>query len=294
MTAPSNLRGIACMVLAGGVFIGNDTCMKVVMEHAPPLQVLFMRGVAATLWCLPMVLVLGHGRQIPRIFNRWIMLRAAGEIFAVISFVLALPHMALADITAIYQISPLILLAGTALIFGERVGVLRMALVGVAIVGALMVAQPGASAASIYAVLGFMTAIGGAVRDLVARKVPRDVPVLVVALAMVLFVMVSAGIATSLFETWVAPEPRHVLLMLGAGAFLATGQFFIFLAFRYATAPTLAPFYYSFTVWALLAGFAVFGNVPNALAIAGMAVILASGLTVVVLDGRRHAYVISN
>ena len=278
------------MVLATGVLVANDTCMKAVMEYAPPLQVLFMRGVAAALWCFPLVLLLGHGAQIPRVFNRWILLRAAGEVFAVICFVLALPHMALADITAIYQVSPLILLAGTALIFGERIGKMRMALVGVGISGALLVAQPGATTASAYAVLGFATALGGAVRDIVARKVPRDIPVVVVALAMVLFVMVSAGIATSLFETWVPPRPQHLLLMAAAGAFLATGQFFIFIAFRYTTAPTLAPFYYAFTLWALAIGFAVFGNVPNALAIAGTVAILVSGLAVMLLDGTVPAH----
>lgn len=288
MTSHSNLRGIACVVLAAGAFIANDSCMKLVMADAPPLQVLFMRGAAAVLWCLPLLLVLGNGADVRHIFNRWVALRGACEVFAVVSFVLALVHMPIADITAIYQISPLLLVAATALIWGERIGPIRIMLIGAGIAGALLVAQPGGTAASPYAIFGFATAIGAAARDVVSRKVPRDIPALVVTFAMLVIVMIAAGLATVLFETWVAPRPQHLALMAAAGVFLMGGHFFIFLAFRYASAGTLAPFYYSFTVWALLAGFAIFGNVPNGLAVVGIALILAAGVTVTLLDGRSR------
>ena len=288
MTSHSNLRGIACVVLAAGAFIANDSCMKLVMADAPPLQVLFMRGSAAVLLCIPLLLILGYRADIRHMFNRWVALRGACEVFAVVSFVLALVHMPIADITAIYQISPLLLVAATALIWGDRIGPIRIMLIGAGIAGALLVAQPGGTAASPYAIFGFATAIGAAARDVVSRKVPRDIPALVVTFAMLVIVMLAAGSATVLFETWVAPQPQHLALMAAAGVFLIGGHFFIFLAFRYAKAATLAPFYYSFTLWALLAGFAIFGNVPNGLAVAGIAMILAAGLTVALLDGRAR------
>ncbi len=285
MTSHSNLRGIACVVLAAGAFVANDSCMKLVMADAPPLQVLFMRGSAAVLWCFPLLLILGYRADIRHMFNGWVVLRGACEVFAVISFVLALVHMPIADITAIHQISPLLLVAATALIWGERIGPLRIMLIAVGIAGALLVAQPGGTAASPYAIFGFATAIGSAARDVVSRKVPQHIPALVVAFAMLVIVMVAAAIATSLFETWVTPQPQHLALMAAAGVFLIGGHLFIFLAFRYASAGTLAPFYYSFTIWALLAGFVIFGNVPNGLAVAGIMLILAAGLAVTLLDG---------
>jgi len=288
MTSQSNLRGIACVALAAGSFVANDSCMKLVMADAPPLQVLFMRGAAAVLWCFPLLLILGKGADVRHIFNRWVALRAACEVVAVVSFVLALVHMPIADITAIYQLSPLLLVAATALIWGERIGPLRIVLIMAGIAGALLVAQPGGAAASPYAIFGFATALGAAARDVVTRQVPRDIPALVVTFAMLIIVMVAAGLATLLFETWVAPQPQHLALMAAAGVFLIGGHFFIYLAFRYAKAATLAPFYYSFTLWALLAGFVIFGNVPNGLAIAGIAMILAAGLTVALLDGKSR------
>ena len=76
-------------------------------------------------------------------------------------------------------------------------------------------------------------------------------------------------------------------MMLAAGLFLIGGHTFVFLAFRFARAAAIAPFYYTFTLWALISGVIVFGDIPNTLAVIGMLLILASGLTSVMLDQRR-------
>lgn len=287
MNVSSNLRGIACMVLASGTFVANDSFMKLVLADTPPLQVLFMRGVAATLWCVPLVFLLGYGRDILRVLNPWVLLRALFEIVAVVSFILALNHMPIGDITAIFQIAPLLVVVGAALIWGERIGGLRMVLIALAITGALFIAQPGSATASPYAAFGFLTAIGSASRDIAGRNVPQDIPGIVVALATIIAVMLTAGAATAAFETWTPPGTSNILMMLAAGLFLIGGHTFVFLAFRFAKAAALAPFYYTFTLWALISGLLLFGDIPNALAITGMLLILAGGLASVALDQRR-------
>lgn len=287
MDISPNLRGIACMVLASGTFVANDSFMKLVLADTPPLQVLFMRGIAATLWCVPLVFLLGYGRDILRVLNPWVLLRAFFEIVAVVSFILALGHMPIGDITAIFQIAPLLVVVAAALVWRERIGGFRILLIALAITGALLIAQPGSATASPYAAFGFLTAIGAALRDLAGRKVPREIPGLVVALATIIAVMAVAGLSTMAFEAWVMPGSANLLKMLAAGLFLVGGHTFVFLAFRFAKAAAIAPFYYTFTLWAVISGLLVFGDVPNALAIAGMLLILASGLASVTLDQRR-------
>ncbi|HLA02982.1 MAG TPA: DMT family transporter, partial [Aestuariivirga sp.] len=255
----SNLRGIVFMVLAGGTFVANDSFMKLVLADAPPMQVLFMRGLAAFLWCLPLVFILGYGRDIHRVVNPWVLLRAAFEILAVTSFILALNHMPIGDITAIFQISPLFVVIGVSLIWGEKIGPLRTVLIALGLTGALLVAQPGSTSASPYAAFGFLTAIGSALRDLAGRKVPHNIPGIVVALTTIIAVMVAAGLSTVGFETWVPPSNANILKMLAAGLFLVGGHTFVFLAFRFAKAAAVAPFYYTFTLWAMLSGLVVFG-----------------------------------
>ena len=285
----SNLRGIVFMVLAGGTFVANDSFMKLVLADTPPMQVLLMRGMAATLWCLPLVFMLGYGRDIHRVVNPWVLLRAAFEILAVTSFILALKHMPIGDITAIFQISPLLVVVGVSLIWGEKIGPVRTALIALGLTGALLVAQPGSTSASPYAAFGFLTAIGSALRDLVGRKVPHNIPGIVVALTTIIAVMVAAGVSTVSFETWVPPSNANILKMLAAGLFLVGGHTFVFLAFRLAKAAVVAPFYYTFTLWAMLSGFVVFSDIPNWLAMIGIALILGSGLASVALDQRTKA-----
>lgn len=288
MTPPQRLRGIASMLVATGAFVANDTCMKLAMADAPPLQVLVTRGLAACLWCLPLLIALGYGRHLRHVFNRWVLLRCAGEVCAIYCFIFALQHMGIADITAIAQTTPLMVLAGVSLIWGDRIGRLRLALVIAGIAGALLVAQPGGSAASPYALIGFGTAVGAAVRDIVSRKVDPAIPALIVTFATLLTVMSSAAIGMAIFETPVMPTARVAELMLVAGLLLIAGHFFIFMAFRLAPARVVSPFSYAFTIWAVISGYVIFNTVPNSLALAGMGLILAAGLGVILLEGRTR------
>ncbi len=287
MPKTSNLRGILFMILAAGTFVANDSFMKIVLADTPPMQVLVMRGLAATLWCFPLLFALGYKADIHRALNPWVLLRAFCEVIAIMNFILALAHMPIGDVTAIFQIAPLLVLIGVAVIWGERIGRIRMALIAVGVTGALLVAQPGSSTASPYAAFGFLTAVGSALRDLVGRKVPPNIPALVVAFTTIVVVMLAAATTNVFFETWVTPSPRNMAMMLAAGFFLMGGHTFVFLAFRHGAAGAVAPFYYTFTLWAVLSGLVVFGDVPNWLSVLGTALILVSGLASIALD-REH------
>jgi drug/metabolite transporter (DMT)-like permease len=287
MTSSSHLRGILAMLTAMGVLIGSDTCMKLALPDAPFFQLVVMRGIGGVLVCLLLLLVLGQGRDISRAVNPMLLARGACEVVANFAFTLALFNMAIADLTAIAQTCPLFVLLGAWLIWGERLQTPQLLLIGLGMCGALLVAQPGTSAASPYAVLGFFTAIAAAVRDLITRKVPGEIPALVVALT-VLAMLTLAGVAGMLlFETPVVPQPRTMGLMLFAGALMVGGHACVYLAYRIAPARTVAPFMYSLTLWAVLAGLLLFNDVPNPLAIAGMALVALAGLLIIFLDQRR-------
>ncbi|HEV7278559.1 MAG TPA: DMT family transporter [Devosiaceae bacterium] len=287
-TPVSNLRGIALMVLATCAFVVNDSFLKLVTDGLPPFQSLFLRGVSAAIWCVPLLLVTGNLRRLPQVGNRWVLARNSMELFAVLCFIVALANMPIADITALTQVAPMLLLIGVSIVYGERIGALRMVLIGLGFVGAVLVAQPGGAGVSPYAVLGFGTALGTALREIIARKVPAAIPGPVVATSAVLVVMVGALAAHLLFEQWVMPDGRHLLLLLASGFFLTIGHLTIFLAYRNGTTAAVAPFFYMFTVWAVISGLVVFGTFPNALAIAGILLILGSGVVIVTLDERRR------
>jgi drug/metabolite transporter (DMT)-like permease len=84
------------------------------------------------------------------------------------------------------------------------------------------------------------------------------------------------------------PAPRHILLMLLAGALMVGGHICIFIAYKVGPARSVAPFMYTLTLWAVLAGAILFNDIPNALAIAGMALVLLAGLLVIYADAQHR------
>ena len=144
------LRICGAMLVSAGAFVANDSCMKLALADYPPLEVLLLRGLAACLWCVPLVLIMGHGRNLGLLVNPWILGRSLCEVFAILCFINGLRHLPIADLTAIVQITPLIVLSAAALIWGDHIGPLRWLLIGLGIAGALLVAQPGATGARLH------------------------------------------------------------------------------------------------------------------------------------------------
>jgi drug/metabolite transporter (DMT)-like permease len=150
-----------------------------------------------------------------------------------------------------------------------------------------MVAQPGASGVSPAALLAFGAALLAAARDLIGRGVPTRIPVTVVIFATMLMVMVVAGAMSLGIETWAAPTGRHLTFLGLAGLFLALGHAGLLLAYRLGRTASVAPFFYCFALWGVVSGLVIWGELPNALALTGIALIAGSGVAIVVLDQRR-------
>jgi len=110
--ASANLKGIAFMVLSTGFFSANDAFMKLATVGLPPFEVLFLRGVMASLWALPVVLLTGNARGLPLVLNRWVLLRNSFELMPVLCFVVALANMPITALQALGHMSPVLLRLG--------------------------------------------------------------------------------------------------------------------------------------------------------------------------------------
>lgn len=276
------------MVLSMGVFVTSDSCMKLALENAPLFQLMLMRGIFSVSICLALIIAMGQAEHLPRMFDKWLVGRGLLEVVANLSFTFALAFIAIADLTAIVQTCPLFVLLGAWMFRGQRLDGPRLTLILLGIVGALMVAQPGLGAASPFAALAFLTAIASAVRDLITPNVPRDMPPLVATFTLLLVLAVTGAIGILAFETPVMPGSREILLMAIAGATGITGHFLLYMAYRIGDARTVAPFMYTLTIWAVLSGLILFGEVPNRLAAAGMALVALAGLAIIWLEGRAR------
>jgi drug/metabolite transporter (DMT)-like permease len=287
MGRSSNFTGIAAMLAGTGSFVVGDSFMKVVTSDLPPFEVLFLRGVAATLACGLLLVALGDWRLVSSALHPRALLRAAGETLSVLCYIVALARLPIADTIAILQTAPLILILSVAFLLRERVGAARVALALVGFAGAVLVAQPGSAGISAAALFAFASAVLIAARDLVGRGVPARIPVMVVTFATNAMVMVVAGLTSLGLESWRPPADWHLAFLGFAGLFVTLGHVGLLLAYRVGRTAAVAPFFYSFALWAVLSGVVVFGALPNAVALAGIALIAGSGVAIVLLDQRR-------
>ncbi len=286
MASGSNLRGIVYMVLASGCFTINNGLLKAAVIYLPPLEALFLRAVAAILLGVPVLLATAPAGSLRQMLDGRVLARNVVECAAAIAFVFAVANAPLADITALLQLTPMLVLLGAVVFFGDKVGGAAAALIVVALIGALLVAQPGGSGFQPYVLFALLSAALSAGRDLIGRKVAADVPALAVAMVLSLVSAVGIGALMLVFERWVVPSQPVLLLIAAASAFLTLAQLLLFQSFRVAETRAVVPFFYTGTLWALLVGLVMFGTLPNGLASIGICLFAASGVLVLLLDRR--------
>lgn len=284
MNHPSNLRGIGFMLLAGFVFVLNDSFMKLVLADLPPYETLVLRGVFGAGFALVFLGFSGELGKWRSCLNRFVFLRAALEACAILTYILALARAPIGDVTAIFQTTPLLVILGMVLIHREQASIWRIGLVILGFAGALLVAQPGQGTISPFVMLAFVTAVFAALRDLAGRYIPRTVSPMLSTFVTIVIVGTSSALCGFIFESWTLPQKSHWILSVGAGLFMMLGHFFTLLAYKNASAQAVAPFYYSFMVFAVAMGFVFFGDIPNVLALVGMAIIMGSGLIIASME----------
>ena len=286
MNHPSNLRGIGFLLLAGLVFVLNDSFMKLALGHLPPYEVLVLRGLSGAVFAALFLISSGEITKWRACVDRFVLLRAGLETGAILTYILALAHAPIGDVTAIFQTTPLLVILGMVIIHREQASFWRIGLVILGFCGALLVAQPGQGTISPFVMFAFVTTVFASLRDLAGRRIPKSVPALYSTLVTILVVALGALICGMMWESWTMPNAQGFGLTFAAGLFMMLGHLFTLLAYKNASAQAVAPFYYSFMILAVVMGYFIFGDVPNALAVVGMAIIMGSGLVLVGLERR--------
>lgn len=276
--AAGNLRGAVFMVAATASFTSGDALIRLATSEIPLFQVLFLRGLVSVALLGVLSWTAGaHRMAIAPGQRRLIGWRSAAEACAMIPFFIALAHMPFANVTALLQALPLTMTLAGALFLGEPVGWRRLVAIGLGLVGVLMIVQPGGEDFSAYSFLVLVSVCFVTFRDLSTRRIQGHIPAAFLALLMAAFAVVASG-ALSLLAPWAPVTLRGALLILGAGTLIAFGYMCAALAMRHGEIGFVSPFRYIALVWAVLIGFFVFGEWPNALTLAGAALVVGTGL----------------
>jgi drug/metabolite transporter (DMT)-like permease len=273
-----NTRGILAMSASVVVFIFNDALIKLAAESVPSVQAIGVRGVFATLWCALALLASGAWRQIGAAAHPYVLLRGLLEAAAAIVYLVALFHIPFAIATAVNLSTPLVLTVLAVLMLREDVRWRRWSAVILGFAGVLLVIQPRPGDLNTWTWVALVGTFIGAFRDVLTRYLPPGVPTLVVSFTTAITVAI-AGCGGALLEGW-QPMSGHALgFIVASSLLLATGYQLLVVALRSgAEISVIGSFRYGSILWAIAIGYVVWGDVPNALALFGIAVIVASGL----------------
>jgi len=278
------IGGITLAILATACFTLNDTVLKLAMQDIPPFQAMALRSLTVVLVGLLLLRPIGYRQSLQMMLDGKVQMRNLFELITAFCFIIGLRHASIADLTALAQTAPILLVLGAAVFLGERLRPLQLILMVFAFVGAVMVAQPSLDGVSPYALFGLLAAIAAAARDLVSRRMNARIPAMVVIFGAGVIEVIGAGAAGVLTEVWVMPPPFAFLLTCASGVFLMVAHGLIIGALRASNITTVAPFLYMSTFWALASGLLVFGTVPNGLGLMGMVFIVVSGICIVGAD----------
>ena len=265
-------------------FLMNDSLVKHVSESLPAPQLIFLRGLLATLGLFVLSVFL---RQLPpwretlgHISHKWVFIRSFLDGLASLVYLSALFNMPLANATAINMSTPLLIALLSALLLQHHISWRHWLIIGLGFVGVLCVVQPQADGFNHWAWVALAGTLCHALRDLSVYFIPDHVPSPLITLSTALTATVMAGI-WALFHPWHSVTPLQWAQMAGASVFLSAGYFLLIKATRIADMTVIAPFRYMGLLTAVVMGFVVWGDVPNALAWTGMGLLVAAGLMMI-------------
>ena len=270
-------KGILFFLAAWAVIPVMDACAKALGNmNYPSLMITWGRFAFSFVLLLP--LLMGRRRNafsLPPDKGTQT-LRALCLVLATTGFYMGLRTLPLADALAIYLIYPFIVNALSPMVLGEMPGFRRWAAIAVGFMGSLLVIRPGFDGVPLGTVFILGAAIAFAGYNLLTRRIAgRGDPWQTLVF--------QAGVGAALTSlvlpfTWRGPELDGLVLFVSMGVAATAGHYLLIRAYDYAPAPVLAPFGYFEIISAVALGYFVFGDFPDALTWAGVAVIVSSGV----------------
>ncbi len=290
-------KAIGCLVGGIGLFSIQDVVVKSLSGAYPVHELVFVRAVVAL---LPLMLLVHWQGGIAALHTKrpWFhALRGSCAFLAYTGYYLALAAMPLAEAVALFFSAPLFVTALAVPFLGESVGPRRWLAVCLGFVGVLIMMQPGAAVFEPAALLALLAALAYAASIIMTRRLGVSDSGVAMAfygqlaylpLAAVIGLTLGGGLAVEsqhpsvqfLARAWVWPTWPDLALMSLCGLIAGFGFYLLSQAYRLAPANVVTPFEYTAVPIAMVFGFVVWGEVPGPASLAGIALVVGSGLYV--------------
>ena len=283
------ILGISLKLVSALAFAAMSVVIKVLSADFPTGQMVFCRSAFAL---LPLIAWLASRSELIDAFRTRNLgghiRRSAVGVMAMSSGFAALAMLPLADATAIGYASPLIATALAAMLLGETVRIYRWSALLVGFCGMIVmtwpylaagghgVPRPGSAAAGALLALAGATFSGFATIEVRRLSQSEKTGAIVFYFSATCAVM---SLLTLAFG-WRMPDLHQAGLLVLSGILGGVGQILMTTSYRYAPVSVVAPFDYTSLLWALVLGFAIFGDIPAPLVMVGATMVVAAGLFV--------------
>jgi drug/metabolite transporter (DMT)-like permease len=274
-----NLMGSIWMIAAMAFFAIEDALIKVVSGAMPIAQILILFGAGGALVFAFMARLNKEPLFISDVLSPPMRIRVVFEIAGRLFYVLAISLIPLSAATVILQATPLVVVAGAALLFGETVGWRRWTAIIIGLVGVVIIIQPGTESFSVLSILAIIGMFGFAGRDLASRAAPLSLSTSVLGFYGFVAIIV-AGAMFSIWEraTFIWPDPQSCLYLLAAVLAGVAAYSFLMKAMRTGDVSSVTPFRYTRLLFGIALGVVLFGEQLNLAMLVGSTLVVASGL----------------
>jgi len=275
----------ATLVSAGSLtLVVMATLVKHLGTELPAMEILFFRSAIGLLLVLPMF---ARNPLEPFRTKRPGMHLVRGAVGAVgnACFFWTITHMLLADAMALQFSRPLFMIPLAVLLLGELVGLRRTAVAAIGFAGIVLYARPFSGGFEPSALVGALGALAGALVVICIKRLTTTEPTRVIMFYYAFWNAVFALIPAALF--WVTPSLSQLALLTVVGFLGIAGQSMITHGLGMGEATVLVPLDYSRIVYSAVLGYLLFNEIPGPWSFAGMALIVACSLYLVLTEKRR-------
>ena len=286
---PRNVARAAALVSAGSLtLVVMATVVKHLGNELPAMEILFFRSAIGFLFVLPLF---ARNPLEPFRTKRPGMHLLRGAVGAVgnACFFWTITHMLLADAMALQFSRPLFMIPLAVFLLGETVGLRRTAVAAVGFAGIMLYARPFTGGFEPDAFVGALGALAGGLVVICIKRLATTEPTRVIMFYYALWNALFALIPAALF--WVTPTLPQLALLTVVGILGIGGQSLITHGLTMGEATVLVPLDYSRIIYSAALGYLLFNEIPGPWSFAGMALIVACSLYLVLTEKRRTGQV---
>jgi drug/metabolite transporter (DMT)-like permease len=269
-------RGIALVLVTMLLFATHDLLSKYMTRYYPITELLWVRYLVHAAF---MLAAFAPRMRFKLLRTRRPVLQTVRALFMVAStflFMNGLRYLPLGDATAINYVAPLLVTALSVPMLGERIEARNWVAVCLGFCGVLIIVRPGGGMLQFAALFPFLSAVCSSFYQIITRKFRGSENPITTHFITGLAGLIVASLAWQ--PDWTLPTPTHAFFMICLGFTTGVGHYLLIETFQHMGPATAAPFTYTQLVWAMLFGWASFGDIPDTGTLLGSLIIIGSGI----------------